>query len=302
MSLRHPARNYIYYLLSRRTLKIQEVVEHLSELQLPLPQDRIELVAFIQKIQAVQRSMKIPPGFDPRSDAPNPQTRAFFAQWKIAGMWRKDPFVAQAGDYLHEPHIRRALEVMLLGPLTPQLIANRICRRWGLPETSMNPRVVREFAHYFWDYDAFNTSEWMNFIRHHLSGGDNTDYAVSLKVPRTKEGVMVALALADRGADAMSDTEFYSLARSSAMVTFIQHALLDKPSMGRSIAMQNALNTFKLSADELDKHRGASAELLDELRKIDTVHDRLVPTTIHDLPISQLVRALPDGEKKETTT
>lgn len=300
-SLRHPARHYIYYLLSRRSAKIKDVLEHLSALEIPLPQETDRLLEFIQRISAVQKNMQIPPGFDPLAAVPNAQTAAFLEKWKIGSMWKKgDPFISSANDILFDPHIRRTVEVLLLGPLSPIHIARRVCVRHGLPEAVINPRVIREYGHYYWNYGVMNTSQWKEFLRDHFPKYfDNSDYAMALTVPRTKEGALLSLAMSDRGADAMSDTEMYTVMRNSAAMAFMQHALLERPSVNRSQGMLSAMTTFKMATEELDKHRGASAELLDELRKMEPVYDRRPMATIHDLPISRPTALLPNTNKEE---
>ncbi len=285
-SLRHPAQHYIYYLLSRRNTKVKGIIEHLSELQIPLPQDKDALVRFVQRILAVQKGMQIPPGFDPTAEVPNAQTAAFFSHWKIGSIWRRDPFVNRAADVLFEPHIRRGIEVMLLGPLSPANIARRTCTRWAMPESALNPRVIKEYGHYYWNYNSMNQSQWKSFLVEHFPKyTDNTDYALALTVPRTKEGALLALSMSDRGADAMTDTEMYTMMRNSTAVMFMQHALLERPSIQRSQSVLSAITSFKLATEELDKHRGASAELLDELRKMEPIYDRGMVATLHDLPV-----------------
>lgn len=286
LSLLHPAQRYIYYLLSRRNSKIKGILEHLSELQIPLPQDTDALVKFTGRLIALQKCMVLPPGFDPTAEVPNPQTAAFLNHWKIGSMWRRDPFVVRAEDILFDPHVRRSIEVMLLGPLTHVDIARRVCTRWGMPESALNPRVIREYSHYYWNYGVMNQSMWKDFLHSYFHRfADNTDYAMALSVPRTREGAILALSMSDRGADAMSDTEMYTMMRNSTAVMFMQHALLERPSITRSQSVLSAITSFKMATEELDKHRGASAELLDELRKMEPIYDHGIVATINDIPV-----------------
>lgn len=301
-SLRHPARNYIHYLLSRRTQKIKDVVEHLSEIEIPLPQDKNKLSEFLQTLIAIQKNMRIPAGFDPTAKLMNQQTVEFLARWKITSIWRKDEFTRRASDLLFEPDIRRHLQIMLLGPLTNINIARRICARWSLTENEFNPRVAREYSHYYWDPRSMDQAQWKSFLfNYYPKFTENTDYAVALSVPRTTEGAMLTMSLSDRGADAMTNAQIYTMMRNQSAVAFMQHALLERPSIQRSQSMLSSINTFKTAAEELDRHRGASAELLDELRKMEPVYDRSVVATIHDLPIDRPVQMLvPDTNKEES--
>jgi hypothetical protein len=63
-----------------------------------------------------------------------------------------------------------------------------------------------------------------------------------------------------------------------------------------------SIMSFKTATEELDKHRGASAELLDELRKMQPVYDRSSVATIHDLPISRPALPAPAEKKEEVPT
>lgn len=300
--LRHPARHYIHYLLSRRTLSVKDLLQHLGDLNIPLPQERTAFNDLAGDLLRLQKEMKIPAGFDPTVENPNAATVAFLKNWKIGAMWRRDPFVDHATDALLEPHIRRGIEVMLLGPLSHQAIAQRITTRWGLSQDVMNVRVIREFSHYYWLYDSMNTMEWRNFFFTHYPKGDHSDVMMALQAPRTGAGAALTLAVSDRGADSLSTADVYNAMRNNAFVMFMQHATMEKPSLARTQGAFFALQAFRSAEEELDKTRGASAELLEELRKMETVYDRGRVLTIREVPV--LRPLLPSGpvEEKEPST
>lgn len=296
LSLTHPARHYIYYLISRKTYKLKDLVEHLSSLHIPLPQDRRALEKFIQQLLFIQKNMKIPGGFNPLDSQPNENTKKFLAEWKIGSMWRRDPFTDYATDMVHEAPIRRSLEVLLLGPLQPIDIARRVASRWGFDETVMNPRVVRDFSHYFWDPKCMNASQWKAFFYdYYPKFTDNVDYAMAINVSRTREGALLVMSLSDRGADGLSNSELYSMMRNASGLAFLQHAYLERPSAGRATAMLATINSFKIATEELDKARGGSQELLEELRKMEPVYDKTPVISVYDLTVSKPTPALPDN-------
>lgn len=300
--LHHPARHYIHYLLSRRTLSIRNLLEHLGDLNFPLPQERAGIEDLVGDLQRLQKDMKIPAGFNPTDPNPNPATAAFFERWKVGAMWRRDPFVKHATDALMEPHIRRSLEVMLLGPLNVAAIANRLVDRWSMSPDVMNARVIREFSHYYWLYSSMNVSQWRNFFFTHYPKGDHSDLLMALNAPRTGAGAALTLAVSDRGADSLSSADAYNAFRNTAFVMYMQHATMERPSLARTQGAFFALQTFRMAEEELDKTRGASAELLEELRKMETVYDRGRVLTIREVPV--LRPLLPTGamEEKEPST
>lgn len=292
LTLRHPARHFIYYLISRQSHKIKALVEQLSELGIPLPQEGLRFQDFVKRLILIQKSMKIPGDFEPTAARPNASTMRFLNTWKIGSMWRKDVFTARAEDMLHEAPIRRSIEVMLMGPLQADHIAKRVRSRWALPEEVMNARVIRDYSHYFWNPNALHRAEWKSFFFEcYPPKTDNLDYAMAMNVSRSKEGAMLVLALSDRGADGLTNAEFYHMMRNASGLAFLQHAFLEYPSVARATAMLSTITSFKMAAEELDKHRGGSAELLDELRKMEPVYDRSQVTSIYDLPIER--HALP---------
>lgn len=300
--LHHPARHYIHYLLSRRTLSIRNLLEHLGDLNFPLPQERAGIEDLVGDLQRLQKDMKIPAGFNPTDPNPNPATAAFFERWKIGAMWRRDPFVKHATDAMMEPHIRRSLEVMLLGPLNVAAIANRLADRWSMSPDVMNARTIREFSHYYWLYSSMNVSQWRNFFFTHYPKGDHSDLLMALNAPRTGAGAALTLAVSDRGADSLSSADAYNAFRNTAFVMYMQHATMERPSLARTQGAFFALQTFRMAEEELDKTRGASAELLEELRKMETVYDRGRVLTIREVPV--LRPLLPTGamEEKEPAT
>jgi hypothetical protein len=292
--LRHPARNYIHYLLSRQNTDIRGVVEILSDQRIPIPQENEKFQTFLRALIATRKNMMVPAGFDPLAPLLSDTTLRFLNKWGITSLWREDQFAVRARDLLKETHIRRGLEVMLLGPVSPRDIARRLCQRYDITDDVINTRVVREYGHYFWDQDSLDQAEWRSFLfDHYPKYAHNADYAVALQSPRSSEGALLVMNLSDRGADAMTDTQVYTMMRNATALHFMQHALLERPTPGRALSVMQALTSFKMAADELERRQGADVELIDELRKFKTVYDRNPVATINDLPVERNVVALP---------
>ena len=298
--LRHPSRHYIHYLLSKRSYDIATLVRMLGDQYLPVPQTDEHLKPFVADLKAIRDGIAPPHDFDPYARPLNLATQHYLDRWGIRGMWTADPYVCLAVDYLMEPQIRRMLEVLLLGPFTISSVARLVRRRFQLDIEAMNPRVVDAYAHYFWSFEAMSIPDWMAFVPAFIHG-DTTDYRTALMSPRTVSGMTTTLAVADRGGDELNAAARYSATRDLGFRMFMEHALLQKPSMGRTQGALLALQIMTASEFELAKHRGGSAELLEELRKIDTVYDATPMKSVQDLPVIRPA-ALPRAVEADPTT
>lgn len=298
--LRHPSRHYIYYLFSKRSLDVPAIILRLRELHLPVPTVEESLIDFTKNLYAERKRMRFPAGFDPRN--PNEGTTTFLKRWKIRGMWGPDRFVSGATDMLLEPTIRRMLEVMLLGPLSIADIAKRARNRFGLDQATMNTRVVQQFMHYYWDYGALSTEEWREMLYRWLSGYNN-DMLMALNAPRTQAGAALTVSAADRGgSQSLNSVTMYSAIRDQGFRMFMSHALNDAPGLHRTQGALFALNIITQSEEELDKRRGGSAELLEELNKIETVYDHQPLISVTDLPsVRASLPAVIDTEGEDVT-
>jgi hypothetical protein len=292
--LRHPARHYIYYLFSKRALNTEQVLGHLDELRLPLPQDAKELTNFTARLIAERQKMRIPANFDPSGETVNAETANFLMEWKIFDIWRRDPFVGAASDVLNEPLIRRMVEALLLGPLSPAAVARRVRERFGLPEAAMNVAVIKAFTHYYWDISCMSMPEWRAFITKNFPDTDNQDFLAAAMAPRNAAGAAVVLALTDRSADTLTPAVRYQAMLDQAWNMFMGHSLLQtRPSIQRTQGALLAFQMVKMADDELAKHRGGSADLLEEFRRIDTIYDQQRLNTVQDLPALRAPARLP---------
>lgn len=292
--LKHPSRHYIHYLLSKRTLNTEQIIDHLDDLSLPLPRKAEELVNFTATVIRLRNKMLFPPGFDPKKTPMEEGTRRFLSKYGISDIWVDDPFVGAATDILFEPMIRRVLQALLLGPLTPAAISSRIANRFGLPEHAMNVRVVKAYSHYYWDTSSLSIPEWRRLVTAWMGvdGDDpkdtlelNSDYLAALNAPRSAAGAALVLALTDRSADSLSSVAMYTAIRDQGFNMFMGHALLStRPSLQRTQAAFMAFQMVRGADEELTRHRGSTSELIDEFRRIETTYDSTKIDTVRDLP------------------
>jgi hypothetical protein len=293
--LSHPARYYIYYLFSRRALDAAAIVQNLADLGLPVPQSKEGVEGFAKELREERQKMAFPPAFNPLEPAGD--TDNFLRKWKIRDMWAKDPFVLTATDLLWEPGPRRMLQTLLLGPLNYSDIAYRIRRRFGYSDDVVNTRVVRLYAHYYWDDTSLTPQQWRTLLYSWTKGGIS-DYLTALNAPRSQAGAALAISAADRGGGAsLSPVIMYQCIRDQGFKMFMEHTLLDKPGLDRTQGAMFALKIVREAEEELDKRRGGSAELIEELAKIETVYDETRLRTVHDLP--QVRQALPQTTQND---
>lgn len=290
--IRHPCRYYIHYLLSKRTHSTEALIRLLDELRVPLPQTEKAFKPFVGSIVTIKDKMLFPPQFDPTAKALNAGTRQFLARWGIRGMWTRDRYVGIATDLLYEPMIRRMIEALLLGPINPAAIAERVAARFGLPNDVMNVRVINAYRHYFWNVGSLSLTEWKILVNTWLgeSSGNpteyNADYLAAINAPRSEAGAALLLALTDRSADSLSSTEIFTTFRDMGFNMFMQHALLNtKPSLHRTQAAFMAFQMVRSAEEDLDRHRGSSTELLEHLNKLQTAYDTETLPTVAELPL-----------------
>lgn len=291
--LSHPSKYYIYYLFSERRLDVGAIVQLLGDSGLPVPQTEKQLGYFVQVLLRERKKMRIPAGFNPTQRPLNKQTQRFMKDWRIKGMWLHDPMVDRALDILvGEPLLRRFLEILLLGPLGRSYIAARARQHFELSERELNTGVVRHFEHYFWNRSQLNIQEWKDIIFNWIPGR-NDEMLAALTAPHDQVGAAVSLNAAGMQ-NSLSSVTIYQTARDQMFRLMMEHCLQDRPSLARTQAAGMALQAVTHAEEQLDRHRGGGAELLQELQRIDTVYDNRPLTTVNELPLTP--RALPTGE------
>jgi hypothetical protein len=300
--INHPSRYYIYYLFSKRSMDAPTIIQCLADLRLPVPQDEKELERFIKELLEARRKMKIPARFKPLERPFNEETRDFLKKWRIEGMWTNDQFVARASDILNEPPIRRMVETLILGPLNVRDIAYRVRTRFGLPERVINTRVIHQYMHYYWNDGLLDTEQWKTLVFRWMPGRNN-DLMTALMSPRSAAGAAMTISAADRGGgQSVNSVVMYSAIRDQGFRMFMDHCLHDKPGINRTQGAMFALNIITAAEEELDKRRGGSAELIEELHKIQTVYDDSKLKTVHELPqVRDSLPAVIDAEGEDVT-
>lgn len=286
-SISLPSRHYAYFLLSRQIFDVKAITEALAELNLPTPKDGKELEIFVEQILRVRSAMKINFRFNPTADEPNDATLAFMRRWGITDAWRNNPFLAKAMDILWNPPIRRMLELLLLSPMTPRGIAERVATRFNLPEHAMNAGVVRAFKHYFWDFGSMDLAQWREFLsKHHANSA--FEFISALQAPRSKAGLAFVLSLVDKDPRLLSPRDRYEMASAAGFTKFMQHVFggdrTNNASTRDTYAAFAALNIMRMADTELEKYQGADTEFLLQLQRIVPAYDNMQPLSIKDNP------------------
>lgn len=299
LGIKHPARHYIYFLLSRRVFDTTTIVESLQQLGLPgPPKDSEALDTLLEQMALVRREMSFPATFNPRATELSAATAVFLRKWAIAGAWRKDPYLDCAVDLLCDAQLRQALQLMLLSPLSPLTIANRLRDRYELPDYAMNAGIVRAYGHYFWDQGALSTAEWQVFLQKYYPL-EKFDYISALQAPRSPAGAAFVLAMADRDASLLAAAERYAVVSATGFRRFMEHMCSGETTPSQTYAAHAALNIMKLGDDELDKHRGGSVELMEELKKMTTIYDKDKPLSIEDMRFMRPVLLRPSEDTED---
>lgn len=280
-SISHPSRHYVYFLLSRQIHDTTAVTAALGDLNLPIPEPAAgELDKFVEQVLKVRAAMRLNFRFNPTADEPNDATTAFLRVWGITDAWRNSPFLSKAMDLLYAPQIRRMVELLLLGPMSPRAIADRVAARHNLSESAMNAGVVRAFKHYFWDFGAMNLAEWKNFLKTHYPDSQ-FDFASALNAPRSSAGLAFVLSIVDKDPRLLSPVQRYEMASAAGFKKFMEHVFGGSGSRDTYAAFA-ALNIMRMADDEIQKYQGADTEFIAELTRIIPAYDTGRPLSIKD--------------------
>ncbi len=292
LRLEHPARYYIFWLFAQRRFKAKEVLAQLVRMNMPVPRDMKELDLFQEALDRVQAEMRFPPGFNPGNVMHIP-TAEWLRDHRIYDIAAREPNVTYAFDLLDQPSIRRELEIMLLGPLAYGDIAKRLTDLHGLDPVTMNASTVRYYAHYFWNPEALSMQKWPAMLQ---AMPFSEDYFSVFLAPKSQVGAAMSVYIATRGGSGVpKEQTMFRYVRDTCFMEFIKVSAMRYPGMQKTVAMQGLVNALISSQEQVDMRRGGSAELLDELRRLETKYDEKHLTAAEELPLY----SLPAETKKE---
>lgn len=274
-ALKHPSRRYVLYLLSKQVHNAKGVIAQMEALGLHIPRGHDDFEDLTEEVLRRMRALNLPKPFEPRAAVLPVPTERWLRDHRLYDIWRGDPAVGTATELLAEPNVRHLLELLLLGPLSATAIARRVGERYGLPAHVMNPRVVRAYAHYFWDVDALDPGEWRTFIQAYCPRVA-IEYKAALGAPRSRAGAAFVVALADRDPQQLSAADRYEAASTMAFSMMMQHSLHgnERATTGQTYAAFTALNMMRMADEQLTLHRGASTDLINELQRFRTIYDK----------------------------
>lgn len=295
--LEHPARYFIVYLLAQRRYRAKELVSLLLRQNIPVPAEQPAFDEFLVQIETMQRELALPPGFD-LSNLRHAPTANWLREHRIYDMAAREPSVTFAIDVLDQPTIRREMEIMLLGPLALDDIAKRLALTHGLDRQVMNPATVRYYAHYFWNPETVPANKWPKIL---AAMPDSDDYFAVFKAPKSQVGAAMSVYVATRGGSGIpKESVMFRYVRDTCFMEFIKVAATRYPGMQKSVAMQGLVNSLISAQEQVDMRRGGSAELLDELRRMEPRYDESVLTRAEELPLYTL--AAENKQEKETAS
>ncbi len=299
--IRHPARHYIHYLLSRRIYSTKGVIEEMGKLGLPVPKnlyaesekprrqwpnsyDETDFAVLCTDVLKVRQLMEFPANFEPQKKRPNEATRLFLEQWRIGAFWRMDTAVGHALALMTDAPIQSALELYLLSPLGYGEIARRLCARFALEPSVMNAAVVRAFGHYFWDSTALTPQQWKLFTSEYRPGEVDQFHAL-LEAPRNEAGAAQAIGIIDHDFPLLPAVQRYEAVSAMMFSVFMRQAQSRSP--GAAYAAYAAINAMRVADDEIEKHQGGTSDLIAEFQRIRVLHDQQAPMKITDAPFVQ---------------
>lgn len=292
ITIAHPSRYFIHYLLSRepggQKFEAEPIITELDRLQLPYPRHPADLASFLETLKIARSQMKVPSAFNPRASVQNDKTSAFLTKWKIREAWTSSPAFLRAFEILrNEGEVSRAMKVMLLGPVYRPAIAKELKRFFRLKDTQMNPLVVRTFEHYFWNAGLLDVQSWRKTLSKFHSPGVTQDLIHALEAPRSEIGVDITMGIALRGGTGISARAAYTVMRENGLKLFLEAAPtgVEASLLSRAQTTGIAFTVFKNSEEELQRLSGGNTDLVEELRRIQTAYDTSPLKTPREIPV-----------------
>lgn len=297
LRIEHPARYYILWLFAQRRYRATDVLSQLIRQGMPVPRDTKEFDAFKEELERCQREMAFPPGFDPGNLGHIP-TAEWMRKHRVYDIAVREPHVMFAVDVLDQPSIRREMEIMLLGPLTFPDIAKRLCQHHGLDHQVMNGATVKYYSHYFWNVEALSMQKWPALLQ---TMPFSEDYFSVYLAPKSQIGAAMSVYIATRGGSGVpKEATMFRYMRDTCFMEFIKVSSQRFPGMQKTVAMQGLVNAMISAQEQVDMRRGGSAELLDELRRLETRFDEKKLTVAEELPLYSL--AVENKKEKENAS
>lgn len=297
LRLEHPARYYIFFLFAQRRYKANDVLAQLIRQNMPVPRDKKELDAFIESLEQTHKEMIFPAGFSP-TNMKHVASAMWMREHRIYDMAAREPHVTYAIDILDQPSIRRELEIMLLGPLAFEDIARRLVLLHGLDSEVMNVATVRYYAHYFWNIETVSMQRWPALLN---SIPESQDYYAVFQAPKSQVGAAMSVFVATKGGSGVPKEQvMFRYARDTLFMEFIKVSATRFPGMQKSMSMQALVNSLIATQEQVDMRRGGSAELIDEMRRLETRFDDKKMTHAEELPLYTL--AAENKKEKENAS
>lgn len=300
----HPARHYIYYLISKRNYRAADIINRLQELELALPEQTAFLEGLAREILAAQKKVVAPSGLTRNLESR--EARGFFDTWRIGDFWRGTPEVKAARRLLTDnAEVKRTLEIMLLGPISPHDIAMRLQRRYGMTPKEVSAGIVRVYAHYFWNIGCLSRKKWISLINVWAGEEDRTAYLAALQAPRSSSGVTTTLMYAERTEDEIDPINTYTTVRNLAFKQFMEVALTAHPRtslLAKTQASMLALQTMRAAEEELVRLRGVSNNaFLEQLSRFEHKLDHALPVSASAFLAADNLSESPHGQNVDAT-
>ena len=215
---------------------------------------------------------------------PNPATKAFLQTWKIEEAWRgglREVFKL----FEDRAEMRRAISVLLLGPLSRGAVAHLVRKHFRLREHQLTTQTVLLYEHYFWNAALLDVQEWKRVLSKSWYPGYVSDFFLALDAPRDSVGAATVVNTALRQGAALDPVHAFTTMQHYGFRMFMESAAGGGPLLPRAHSAALAFTMYRNAEEELDRRRGGSSEVIEELRKIKTLYDNRAIRTIIDVPI-----------------
>jgi hypothetical protein len=163
----HPSEFYVRFLLAKGWSNGTETFKTVSVTLKNYGLLEISQEAF----ESIHDQFSPPPSFF-FQNRKHPSTANFMREQKIYTMWAPKAEERAAVELIRLPLVREAIQILLMGHVSPEDIATRVGGKFN---QEMTARAVQTYAHYFWNVDLCGFQEWA----YHLHGNPMRDSYLS---------------------------------------------------------------------------------------------------------------------------
>ena len=155
--MRHPNEYWLKYMLVFSDTSLEQICDTAALYEMP----EIDPDYLVELRDQLERTKPSP--FRRDSEAVTRWSR----RQRIMSLAKEDKYAAQARDLLGNNKVRPILEALLISDMPHEDIVGYVKELSG---QAISKRVIKMYAHYFWNRSLLTTEQWYTYLRFHPQG------------------------------------------------------------------------------------------------------------------------------------